>query len=333
MSFIWPSMLFSLLLVPLIGGAYLLLQRRRQRTLAAYGNFGFSQGAGGRKPGIRRHIPIALFMTGLIILLVALARPRTVINLPRQEGTVILVFDVSGSMAAEDLKPTRMEAAKAAAINFIQRQPSSVQIGVVAFSDGGLAVQTPTNDQEVLLASINRLTPQLGTSLGHGILSALEVLEMDSQGDSNPNGELEETPVQSAEQESISPSAAIVLLTDGENTAPPDPLEAALAAAERGVRIYTIGIGSLTGTTLEVNGFTVHTQLYEEPLQQISQLTEGTYYFAGNEQDLQTIYESLVPQWVVKPEKMEITSILAGASLFILLLGAMFSMLWFNRVP
>jgi Ca-activated chloride channel family protein len=172
----------------------------------------------------------------------------------------------------------------------------------------------------------------MGTSLGHGILTALQVLETDAGSTSNADGEPQEA-AEPPPPQSISPSAAIVLLTDGENTAPPDPLEAALAAAEKGVRIYTIGIGSPTGTTLEVNGFTVHTQLYEEPLRQIAQLTEGSYYYAGSEQDLQTIYENLTPQWVVKPEKMEITSILAGASLLVLLLGGMFSMLWFNRLP
>jgi Ca-activated chloride channel family protein len=128
-------------------------------------------------------------------------------------------------------------------------------------------------------------------------------------------------------------SASIVLLTDGENTAPPDPFEAAQAAADRGVRIYTIGIGSAAGTILHVNGFTVHTQLDEATLQQISQITGGAYYNAEDEEDLRKIYADLAPQLVVKSEKMEITSILAGVSILILLVGSAFSLLWFSRLP
>jgi len=333
MSFIWPSMLFSLLLIPLIGVIYYWINKRRQRVVATYGGFGQVQGARGRTPGIRRHIPMVLFLIGLTLLMVSLARPRTEISLPRQEGTVILVFDVSGSMAANDVEPSRLDVAKVAAIDFVQRQPTSVQIGVVAFSDGGLAVQMPTNDEEVILASIERLRPQLGTSLGQGILSALDVIGKSSEGTSHPALESTQAPISPPVEESTRTNTAILLLSDGENNAPPEPLEAAQVAAERGVRIYTIGVGSTTGTTLEVNGFNIHTQLYEEPLREISQVTEGAYYYAGSEQDLQTIYENLIPQWIIKPEKMEITSILAGASIFLLLFGGMVSMLWFNRIP
>src|ERR687884_774828 len=167
MSFIWPAMLVFLLLLPLF--------------LVLYASLGLVQGAAGRGPGARRHIPPALFLAGLTILLIALARPQTIVSLPRVEGTVILAFDVSGSMAADDLKPSRMEAAKAAARDFVQRQPATVQIGVVAFSDGGLAVQAPTNDQAAILAAINRLAPQRGTSLGQGILMALNTIEAAKQ--------------------------------------------------------------------------------------------------------------------------------------------------------
>jgi Ca-activated chloride channel family protein len=128
-------------------------------------------------------------------------------------------------------------------------------------------------------------------------------------------------------------SAVIVLITDGENNVSPDPLVAAQAAAERGVRIHTIGIGSAAGTILEINGFTVHTQLNEPMLQQISLLTDGVYYNAENEQDLRAIYKNLDPQLVIKTEKMEVTSLFAGASILILLIGGVFSLLWFGRLP
>jgi Ca-activated chloride channel family protein len=346
MSFIWPTMLLLLLFIPLFGVLYILLQQRRRRFAANYSSLGLVYEAMGHAPGIRRHVPPALFLVGLTILMIALARPQTVVSLPRVEGTIILAFDVSGSMAADDMKPTRMEVAKAAAREFVQRQPRSVQVGVVAFSDSGFSVQAPTNDQDAILASINRLTPERGTSLAHGILASLntiaadtgQALQIDSSLTPAPlptvaTPSAPEGPIGTPVPEEMYTSATIVLLTDGENNESPDPLAAAQAAADRGVRIYTVGIGSATGTTLHVNGFTVHTQLDEAMLQQISQLTDGAYYNAENEQDLHTIYENLAPQLVIKPEKTEVTSIFAGASIFVLLIGGTFSLLWFSRLP
>jgi Ca-activated chloride channel family protein len=333
MTFIWPTMLVLLAVIPLIGVLYVLLRRRR--LAPSNGGLELVQGATGRRPGIRRHIPLALFLVGLTILMIALARPQTVVSLPRVEGTVILVFDVSGSMAADDLKPTRMEAAKAAARDFVQRQPSSVQIGVVAFSDGGLTVLAPTNDQEAILASIDRLAPQRGTSLGEGILAALKTISADAGPapdlDNNNLAPAPTTPTPMPE--GTYTSAVIVLLTDGENNESPDPLAAAQAAADRGVRIHAVGIGSAAGTTLPIDGFMVHTQLDEAMLQQISWITDGTYYNAENEEELHAIYDSLTPQLVIKPEKMEVTSIFAGASILVLLAGGAFSLLWFSRLP
>jgi len=326
-------MLLFLLSIPLIAALYLFLQQRRRRLAASYSRLGFAQGALERGPGYRRHIPPALFLVSFTILLIALARPQAVVSLPKQEGTIILAFDVSGSMAADDLKPTRMEAAKAAVRDFVERQTSSVQIGVVAFSGSGFAVQAPTNDKEAILASINRLKPELGTSLAHGILASLQAIAMDSGPTPPLSSSPSPTPTPTPMPEGAYTSAVIVLLTDGENTAPPDPIAAAQTAADRGVRVYSIGIGSAAGTTLHVNGFTVHTQLDEAALQQISHITGGVYYNAGDEQDLRTVYEELIPQMVIKPEKMEVTSILTGASLLIMLIGGAFSLLWFSRLP
>lgn len=331
MSFIWPIMLLFLALVPLFVLLYILLQQRRRRLAESYSHLGLTEGARERRLGVRRHIPPALFLVGLTILILALARPQTAISLPRQEGTVILAFDVSGSMAADDLEPTRLEAAKVAAQDFIERQPSSVQIGVVAFSGSGFAVQPPTNDPEAILAAINRLDPELGTSLAQGILASLDVIAPNNGQASSLNSDPQPTPT--PVPDGTYTSASIVLLTDGENTAPPDPFEAAQIAADRGVRIYTIGIGSSAGTILHVNGFTVHTQLDEATLQQISEITGGTYYNAQDEENLRKIYADLTPQLVVESEKMEITSILAGASILILLVGGVFSLLWFSRLP
>jgi len=340
MSFIWPMMLVSLLSVPLFGLLYVWLQRRRRRFAARYGSLGIVQEAAGRRLGRRRHIPPALFLAGLTMLMIGLARPQAEVSLPRIEGIVMLAFDVSGSMAADDFKPTRLEAAKAVAMDFVGRQPSTVQLGVVAFSDSGFAVQRPTNDQATILAAINRLTPQRGTSLGQGILASLNAIAKETGqapllANSNTDGDATPTPVPTATPlpEGIYTPAVIVLITDGENNISPDPLDAAQTAADRGVRIHAIGVGSPAGTTLHVNGFTVHTQLDEALLQEIAKLTDGVYYNAENEEDLRTIYESLDPQWVIKPEKMEVTSIFAGASILILLLGGAFSLVWFSRVP
>lgn len=328
-------MLVLLFLVPVFVLLYLRVQRQRQRMIARYGSLGFVQGAAGRKLGIRRHVPPAFFLLSLTILIIALARPQTEVSLPRIEGTVILAFDVSGSMAADDFKPTRIEAAKAAAQDFVERQPPTVQIGVVAFSDSGLSVQIPTYDQGAVLAAINRLAPQRGTSLANGIIASLTAIANNTGQETNYYSNLTPTPAPSPTPvpKGTYTSGAIVLLTDGENNENPDPFAAAQAAADRGVRIYTVGIGSAAGTNLHINGFTVHTQLDEATLQQISQITSGTYYNAETEQDLHEIYDHLNPQLVIKPEKTEVTPLFAGVSIFVLLIGGIISLLWFGRMP
>lgn len=333
MSFVWPVMLVLLALVPVAVVAYRRALRRRKELTARHGALALVQ-AGGRQPGARRHIPPALFLAGLTILIIALARPQTTVSLPRLEGTVVLAFDVSGSMAANDLQPTRMEAAKAAARAFVERPPSSVRIGVVAFSDGGLAVQPPTNDRDLVLAAIDRLAPERGTSIGQGILAALDALVAE---DAAPllYSDLTPTPAATAAPAPAgsASSEAIVLLTDGENTAAPNPLAVAQLAAERGVRIYTVGIGSPEGTTLNIEGFNVFTQLDEAMLRQIAELTEGGYYGAADPEELRAIYDTLDLQLVVRSETTEVTALFSGLGMLALLSGALLSLIWFGRVP
>ncbi len=345
MSFILPKMLFLLLLIPLFVLFYLRLQRQRQQLSARYGMLGMVQNAAKQPLGLRRHIPPVLFLIGLTILLLSFARPEAVVALPRREGTVILAFDVSASMAATDLEPTRMEVAKAAARSFVQKQPPSVQIGVVAFSEGGFMVQVPTNEQEKILGVIDRLKPQRGSSLGQGILAALNAIFMkdeesaqeSAQGKGEPTTSLSSNSAPTgrslpAPEEEQSP-AVIVLLSDGENTAPPDPFEAASAALQRGVRIHTVGIGSAQGATLHIEGFTVHTQLDEAVLQKIAQLTGGSYYYAPDEKELFSIYENLDSQLVIEPEKTDVSALFAGTSMLVLLIGGTCSLVWFSRFP
>lgn len=335
MDFLWPLMLIALLLVPVFVYVYLRMQQRRKQIVARYNNFGLMQGGAGRQVGARRHIPPLLYLFALIIFIIALARPQTTVNIPRIEGTIILAFDVSGSMGADDLKPTRMDAAKAAVQDFVERQPANVEIGVVAFSESGFAIQAPTKEREEVLSAVNRMSPQRGTSLANGIFASISTLEMalnpqpSMYTNLTPEPTLEPTPMPKGQYS----SGVIILLTDGENTSNPDPLEAVKLASDRGIRIYTVGIGSAAGANLTVEGFTVHTQLDEPTLRQIAQMTDGVYYNAESEEDLRQIYDNLNPQLVIKPENTEVTALFAGAGLFILLIGGMMSMLWFGRLP
>jgi Ca-activated chloride channel family protein len=328
-------MLLLLLLTPLLVVLYKGMVERRQRVAASLGRFGGANVAR-YEPGNRRHVPFVFFLLAFLLLVFALARPKMTVSLPRIEGTIILAFDVSGSMAADDIEPTRMEAAKSAVEDFVQHQPSTVQIGVVAFSDSGLSVQAPTYDQGAVLGAIARLTPQRGTSLGNGIMASLNAIEQASKGQQTnyysnltPTPMLTPTPV----PQGTYTSGVIILLTDGDNNESPDPLAAAQQAADRGVRVYTVGVGSPAGTNVHIDGFTLNTRLDEATLQQISQMTNGAYYNADSEEDLRNVYDNLSPQLVIKPQETEITALLAVSSVVLLLIGGIFSLLWFGRLP
>jgi len=336
MTFIWPALLWSLLAIPLFILLYLRMQKRRKQAAESYGSFGMVQKtATGRDLGSRRHTPAILFLIGLIILFFAFGRPQMVVGLPKVDGIVILAFDVSGSMSANDFKPTRMEAAKKVAKDFVARQPKSIRIGVVAFSDSGFSTQLPTNDQTSILAAIDRLQPQRGTSLANGIIVSLNTI-------ANVTGQPPIIGLNDSTSTAVPPSpvpanannsAVIVLLTDGENNMSPDPLAAAKLAANRGVLIHTIAIGSAAGVNLNVNGFTVHTKLDEATLKKISEITNGLYYNAATEEDLGRIYKSIEPGFRVNKEKTELTSIFAGLGILIFLVGGMLSLLWFSHIP
>jgi Ca-activated chloride channel family protein len=284
-------------------------------------------------------VPAALFVVGFLVLGVALARPQASVSLPQVEGTVILAFDVSASMSADDLKPTRMDAAKAAAKDFVSHAPAGVVIGIVAFSDAGVAVQVPTSDQVALLASIDRLNPAHGTSLGQGILAALTAVahaesatppDYYSNRSPDPNPTL--APVAPVAPASHS-SAVVVLFTDGENNESPDPIAAAQTAADSGIRIDTVGIGSAAGTTVDLDGFKVHTQLDAATLQQVSQITKGTYYGADQVTALRSIYSDVGSLLVTKSREIEVTGLLAGGAAILFLAGGLLSFAWLGRLP
>ncbi|WP_406829500.1 VWA domain-containing protein [Pedococcus sp. KACC 23699] len=346
MSFTWPWMLLGLVAVPLLVVAYRAQQRRRDARrdgLAAIGLVPVggipgsdrsphaatvSGTAAPRRPrrDRLRHLAPVLMLAALTVLLVSLARPTASVAEPRREGTVVLAFDISTSMAAKDISPTRLEAAKAAARTFVQRQPSDIRIGVVAFGDSALVSQQPTEDRTQVLGAINRLTPQGATAVGRGIVSSLSAIAgKPIEVGSEPGA---------ADQVEIGyyRSAAIVLLSDGENTTDPDPLEIADLASAAGVKIYTIGVGSTQGTVLQVDGFQISTALDEASLRKISQTTGGTYYAAADSSSLSRVYGSIDLAWTARTQEREVTSWFATAAAVLLLLGAGVSVLRSGRV-
>ncbi|HEX7490821.1 MAG TPA: VWA domain-containing protein [Candidatus Limnocylindrales bacterium] len=340
MTFIWPQMLLAVVLVPIGIGLSLFIDGRRRGRLAAYG--GLTKAQGETKVGrIRSRVPAVMVIAGLVLMAVAMARPQAVVPLPKSEGTVILAFDISASMAATDMAPTRMEAAKVAAKDFVDRQPASVTVGVVAFSDSGVSVQAPTSEKDAVLAAIDRLAPAKGTSVAKGIQASLDAISVAEAGYASNDfyttataaPSVAPTPTPTPVPSGTHASAVIVLLSDGENNENPDPATVAQAAANLGVRIYTVGIGSSAGTTVTVDGFQEFTQLDAPTLQNISSVTGGTYYGATDAQQLLSIYDNLNAQFVIRPQLTEITSILAGLGLLFLLAGALSSFVWLGRLP
>jgi Ca-activated chloride channel homolog len=331
MTFAWPWMLVFLAAVPLLGLGYRhLLARRsaRRAQLAELGLVVAGTGPSGSTRGRRRrHLPAVLFLAALTILLIALARPETTVGVPRREGTVVLAFDVSSSMAATDVKPSRMAAAKAAARAFVDKQPAAIRIAVVAFGESGVIAQQPTTDRTDVLAAIDRLAPQGGTALGRGIQSSLSAIagktvKLDNPGEAG----------QASGDVGYYGSAAVILLSDGENTGGPDPEQAAELASTAGVKVYPVGLGSAAGTVLQIDGFQVATALDEPLLRQIATTTDGTYFAASDQQSLTKIYSSINLSWKVVHQHQEVTALFAGVAAVLLLLGAALSVAWFGRV-
>ncbi|MCC7362101.1 MAG: VWA domain-containing protein [Anaerolineales bacterium] len=315
MTFLWPGLLTLLALLPFFGLLYWLIQQERHLG-PRHRRLGLVAAA--RSPGLRRHVPPALFLAALALLLVALARPQIVTAQPQQHGTIILVFDVSASMAATDNAPTRLGAALAEAKTFIGERPEAIEIGLVAFSNDTVAQVAPTSDTKALFAALEALTPARSTSVGQGILAGLSLLALEPSSPTAAPG---------------SAPAALVLFSDGENKLDPEPLDAARLAVPLGVRIYPVAFGSLKGTLLSVEGFLVHTQLEDEVLRDIADLTGGAYYDGGVQPDLQAVYRNLTLATVSEAAQLEVTNWVVAGALGVLLLGAACSLLWFGRLP
>jgi Ca-activated chloride channel family protein len=282
------------------------------------------------------------------VMIFALARPSALVILPSNQGTVILTFDVSGSMQATDLKPNRLEAAKAAARTFVAHQPSTVKIGVVSFSDNASIIQAPTVDRDAVLAAIDRLAFQRATAIGTGVLVSLDAIFGTNTGSQFQPGDFGNGGFSRQNQTIILPTptpaptqlpsgtfapAVIVLLSDGQSNRGPRPLDVVGQALDRGVRVYTVGIGSPEGTILNIRGRSIRVRLDEQTLKEMSAKTDGAYFRANNETDLTSIYQNLSTKLELKPERTEITAIFTGAAILFLLAAGVLSLLWFNRLP
>ncbi len=345
MSFIWGGMLWLLVLVPVLVGLYVLAQRRRQRYALRYASLSLVKDALGKGPGIRRHIPAVIFLAGLTVIIVALARPSATVMLPSEEGTVILSMDVSGSMRATDIKPSRMEAVKEAARIFIEKRPRNVRIGIVAFSGSAELIQPPTTDNDQLLAAVNRLHPERYTAIGSGLQAALDaIFEKPDQAQAatdtpppDPNNPLTPAPPDQQEPPPVPPgsykSAVIVLMSDGQSNQGPDPLDVADKAANLGVRVFTVGVGTKEGAIIGFEGFSFRVILDEATLKAIAGKTAGEYFKASSEGDLQRIYDNLSTRLMVERERTEITALFVAAAAALLLAAGALSLLWFNRLP
>ena len=323
-----PWMLLWLACVPTLVLAYLWALRLRAQRTARLASEGLVQTAASHRVRWRRHIPFALFAAALALVCFALARPSVSLAFPERQGTVILAFDVSNSMRAEDLEPTRIQAAKQAATAFVERQPRTIRIGVVTFGDGAVTALRPTKTKADVLAAIKRLSVGGGTSLGQGLYTSLEAiagkpLAIDESALERDDG---------AVDIGFFGSSAIVLLSDGENTSRLDPLRLAEVASTAGVPIHAIGLGTEAGTVVDIEGFSIATALDEALLMEIAEVTDGSYEQAGDATTLHRIYESIDLELKRVDERREVTALFAAAGGLLLALGSFLSIAWFGRV-
>jgi Ca-activated chloride channel homolog len=352
MEFESPYMLWLGIVIPVLTVGYLWAQRRRRQYAERYASLSFVRQALVDGPGVRRHVPPVLFLAGLAVMIVAMARPMAVLKVPSESGIVVLAIDTSGSMVADDVKPTRMDAAKAAARAYVENQPKGIRIAVVSFSDNAAEVQSPTIDHDAVIAAIDHLVPQRGTAIGLGLQTAVEAI-FDAPGTLNPNanalgnaglpgpagsgnprGFAAEAPLNPSVQPSppgTEELRTIILVTDGENNEGPDPIDVARQVTGYAVRIFTIGIGSPQGAIVHVQGEDIPTKLDEDTLKQIAENADGAYFNAMTDTDLKTIYASLGNRLVLRTTKTEMTVFLTGWAAVLSIVGGVLAFLWLGR--
>jgi Ca-activated chloride channel family protein len=352
MIFLWPEMLWLLLIVPALVAAYFHLLRRKKKFAVRYASLAIVKEAMGPGQRMRRHIPPLLFLLALTLMIFAISRPAAVVTLPAQFGTIILAIDASGSMRANDVQPSRIAAAQAAARSFVKEVPRNTRVGVVSFAATATVVQAPTLSREDVLASLERFQLQRGTAVGSGLLISLKMLFPDLVFDlnsSNPRpragrdgsrgASLDRAPKSAAAAAEFKPvppgsysSAVIILLTDGQTTTGPDPIEASKMAAERGVRVFTVGVGTVNGEILGEEGWSMRVRLDEAPLKEIANVTKGEYFYADNATELTKIYKSLNSKLVLEKKETEITALFSALAALLALASGLLSMMWFNRI-
>lgn len=346
MTFLWPHFLWLLVLLPLLVLLYLWLLQRKKQLALRYASLSIVREAMGRGPGWRRHVPPVLFLLALAAMLVAASRPFAVVRLPSQNETILLAMDVSGSMRATDVEPTRMVAAQNAAKAFLAELPRHVKVGIVAFAGTASVVQPATLSREDLVAAIDKFQLQRGTAIGNGIVVSLGELLPDAgidlagmtygreraQGtslDARPKAPPKEfVPVAPGSYN----SGAIILLTDGQRTTGVDSLEAAKLAADHGVRVFTVGIGTVTGETIGFEGWSMRVRLDEETLKGIAGKTQAEYFYAGSATDLKKVYTALSSRLTMEKKETEVSGLFALGAAVLALLSAGLSLLWFNRI-
>ncbi|MGQ0600630.1 MAG: VWA domain-containing protein [Anaerolineales bacterium] len=350
MDLLWPGFFLLLGLIPLLIAVYIWRLRRRQRFVVRYSSLSLVRDAMPRYAWWRRHLPFVLFLFAFASLAMALMRPVAIVSVPTGQTTIILTMDVSRSMCATDILPNRLESAKAAALSFVQGQSANAQIGLVAFAGFAETIQLPTNDQEILQDAIVSLTTGRRTAIGSAILKSLDTIaEIDpnvapSVADGSPGVDVLPVP-----KGAYAP-AIIVLLTDGVSNAGPQPVEAAQQAADRGVRVYTIGFGTenesspFGGPGCQFGdpfgggfggpsfggggGGGFRRGIDEETLREVSAMTGGEYYAATSAGELQSVFQSLPTSLITRHETTEISVAFAALGALLAALAVGLSQLW-----
>ncbi len=353
LSFQAPLALLLLLVLPVLVGVYVWMQRRRRRYAVRYASVGLVREAVGRGPGIRRHVPPAIYLAAIAIMVLAIARPSATHPSATSTGDVILVVDVSGSMQATDVNPTRLEATKKALRDFVDKQPNGVKVGLVAFSDFASLLAPPSTDHKQVIGAINRMQPQRGTNMGGGLQVAMDAIYSDfdqpnpldsstfngTQGQGftfgRPAPAPSPTPPSSTPRDATNPlSATVILLSDGQANVGPDPSEVATEIASKtGIKVNTVGIGTAQGTVLHIQGRSILTQLDEPTLKSIAQATGGKYYNASDSGQLSNVYGQLAREQQTETKRSELTYAVTGLALLLAVIAGGFSLAWFNRLP
>ena len=345
-TFMWPQFLWLLLAVPVLVLVYLWLLKRKKKLTLRYASLSIVKEALGTSMGWRRHIPPMLFLLAIAAMLFAASRPFAVITLPSTQETIILAMDVSGSMRATDVKPNRLVASQNAAKAFLTELPRSVKVGIVAFAGSAQVVQPPTLSREDLVAAIDKFQMQRATAIGSAIVVSLaelfpqEGIDLSAltYGSGKPRGvAIDQTPKKDKKEfVPVAPgsynSAAIILLTDGQRTTGVDTLEAAKMAADRGVRVYTVGVGTVEGETIGFEGWSMRVRLDEATLKAVATQTQAEYFYAGNAETLKKVYEKLSSRLTSVKKETEISGLLALLAAVLAISSAALSLLWFNRI-